>query len=60
MKDKNNINKYVNYIGRFIAVMGGVLAILRIIPHNSLIQYLLLITGAILIILSSDRIQLFK
>lgn len=56
---KNNINKYVNYIGRFIALMGGILAILGIIPHNSLVQYLLLITGAILIILSSDRIQLF-
>lgn len=56
---KNNINKYVNYIGKFIALMGGIFAILGIIPHNSLVQYLLLITGAILIILSSDRIQLF-
>ncbi len=54
MKDKNNFTKYINYTGRVVAFLGALLAILKIIPHNSLIQYVLIIIGIIIILLSSE------
>lgn len=50
---KNDMKKNLNYIGRGLAVSGGVLGILHIIPNNGIIQISLLGIGVILIIITS-------
>lgn len=55
MNGKNDIKKYINYLGRCLALLGALLGILHIIPNNGFAQYLLIGLGLILIIVTRAK-----
>lgn len=48
---KNNPNPKLSNLGKIIAISSAILAILRIIPTNGIIQWTLLLIGILLLII---------